>query len=366
MADGLCRYFPMIRTKEQILQEIYGREDLLDMYLSWEPDRRELFLDMFTGAKGVKMLYDSFFKIVFDPEIHPERLERLLSQLLKQEIRIIEILPVSSVKIADDGDLLIMDIVVQLQDGSVADVECQKNGYAFPGQRAACYSADLLMRQYRRVKRQRAKQEKKFSYQDIKNVYTVIFYEKSPGVFREKPEHYIHHGFYTTDTGADINLLQEYIFITLDIYFKIHQNSIVDNELDAWLMFLGTDDPEQIISLIGKYPYFMDLYRDVYEACCNTERIMHMFSEELKMLDRNTVQYMIDEMEKQLQDQKSLMEKQTQIIDHACRALIEESRRSGMDRDGVVGLLCEKLGVGKETAQTQVDRFWNDKEGINA
>lgn len=138
-------------------------------------------------------------------------------------------------------------------------------------------------------------------------------------------------------------------------------------------MFLGTDDPEQIISLIGKYPYFMDLYRDVYEACCNTERIMHMFPEELKMLDRNTVQYMIDEMEKQLQekdtllqDQKSLMEKQTQIIDHACRALIEESRRSGMDRDGVVGLLCEKLGVGKETAQTQVDRFWNDKEGINA
>lgn len=61
-----------------------------------------------------------------------------------------------------------------------------------------------------------------------------------------------------------------------------------------------------------------------------------------------------------------MMEKQTQIIDRACCVLIEESRRSGMDRDDVAGLLCEKLGVGKETAQTQVDRFWNDKEGKNA
>lgn len=37
-----------------------------------------------------------------------------------------------------------MDIVVELEDGSIADVEVQKVGYAFPGERMACYSADML------------------------------------------------------------------------------------------------------------------------------------------------------------------------------------------------------------------------------
>ena len=32
------------------------------------------------------------------------------------------------------------------------NVEVQKNEYSFPGQRSACYSSDLLLRQYKRVK----------------------------------------------------------------------------------------------------------------------------------------------------------------------------------------------------------------------
>lgn len=117
---------------------------------------------------GVKILYDSFFKIVLNPDEHPERLERLLSILLNQKIKILKVLPNEGVKIADEGTLLIMDIVVQTEDGMIADVECQKIGYAFPGQRAACYSADLLMRQYRRVKQEKKDKGEKFSYRDIK------------------------------------------------------------------------------------------------------------------------------------------------------------------------------------------------------
>ena len=70
-----------------------------------------------------------------------------------------------------------MDIVVQLEDGSIANVECQKIGYAFQGQRAACYSGDLLLRQYKRVRGERGE---KFLYKDIKKVYSIIFYEQSP------------------------------------------------------------------------------------------------------------------------------------------------------------------------------------------
>lgn len=48
--------------------------------------------------------------------------------------------------------LLAMDIVVELGDGSIANVEMQRIGYLFPGQRSACYSADLLLRQYKRLR----------------------------------------------------------------------------------------------------------------------------------------------------------------------------------------------------------------------
>ena len=36
------------------------------------------------------------------------------------------------------------------EDGGLADIEIQKIGYAFPGERSACYSADLLLRQYKK------------------------------------------------------------------------------------------------------------------------------------------------------------------------------------------------------------------------
>ena len=46
-------------------------------------------------------------------------------------------------RIADENTLLVTDILVEFEDGSLADVEIQKLGYAFPGERSACYAADL-------------------------------------------------------------------------------------------------------------------------------------------------------------------------------------------------------------------------------
>lgn len=177
-----------------------------------------------------------------------------------------------------------MDIVVQLEDGSIANVECQKIGYAFPGQRAACYSADLLLRQYKRV---RGEKGKKFLYKDIKKVYSIIFYEQSP---------------------------KEFLFIPLDIVRKIYENKGIRNKLEAWLIILSDDNPETICHLIESYPEFREMYEDVYNLCLNTEKVMNMFSKELLELDRNTVQFMIDEMQDEIDSQKvQLQEKDTQL-----------------------------------------------------
>ena len=303
-ATTLQQYFPLIRTREEVLNEIQENKKLYYTYLDWSDEERNYFLDFCTGMKGVKVLYDSFFKTVMNPDATPERIERFLSAILKQPVKLLKVLPTNDSRIADEGSLLIMDILVELADGSLANIECQKIGYEFPGERAACYSADLLLRQYVRIKGERGKD---FTYRDIKSVYTIIFFEKSQEIFKEFQEDYIHHFRQVSDTGLHINLLQEFILIPLDIFRKIRQNKCIEtmNQLEAWLTFFSTDRPEEIIELIEHFPEFQPLYEDVYAQCRNIEEVMGVYSKELRELDRNTVQYMIERLQKELDKKKS-------------------------------------------------------------
>lgn len=63
---------------------------------------------------------------------------------------------------------------------------------------------------------------------------------------------------------------------------------------------MSSDEPEDIVRLITDYPEFKVIYDEVYNLCLNVEKVMEMFSKELKELDQNTVQLMIDEMQKEL------------------------------------------------------------------
>ncbi len=243
--NKLKNYFPIIREREDIRNEINNTPKLYELFSEWNLKQQEMFLDFCSGVKGAKLLYDSFFKEIMSPEYAPERLNELLSLILGEPVTIKEMLPNDSTRIADETSLVILDIVVQLKDGSIANVEVQKIGYMFPGQRAACYSADLL---------------------------------------------------------------QRYIFIPLDIFINMLHNKGINNRLDAWFTFLSSDLPEDIISLIDKYPDFKPLYDEVYSMCLNTEKVMQMFSKELAELDKNTVQYMIDEMQSEIDGMKQQLD----------------------------------------------------------
>ncbi len=312
MANVLQQSFSAIRTQEEIFGEISESERLRLIWQGWNEQQQKEFMNFCTGEKGIKILYDSFFKEIMDPDAAPERLEELLSLILGQKIRILKVLPNDSTRIADESSLVIMDIVIELEDHSIANVEVQKLGYKFPGQRAACYSADLLLRQYKRI---RGEKGKTFSYRDIKKVYTIIFYEHSPAEFHRFPSHFIHRSSQKADTGIDIDLLQEFVFLPLDNFRRILHNKGIKDKLDAWLTFLSVDEPEMIKKLIEVYPQFRKYYEEIYELCRNTEKVMNMFSKELQELDRNTVQYMIDEMQEVIDAQKEDLGQQQVVID---------------------------------------------------
>ena len=243
----LKQYFPMIREREDIKQEIYENPKLLEKYREWDEE----------------------------------------------------------------------------QQNSLANVEVQKIGYSFPGQRSACYSSDLLLRQYKRVK---GEKKKAFSYKDIKSVYTIVFFETSIKEFHEYPQNYIHKFKQQSDTGLELELLQKYVFIPLDIFRGITHNNL-RNKTEAWLTFLSTDEPEIIIELISQYPEFKEMYEEIYVMCQNVEKVMEMFSKELIQLDRNTVQYMIDEMQETIDSQKATIDTQKEELEAARRRLREMAEK---------------------------------------
>ena len=193
----LCQYFSMIRSREQILLEIRSDPALNARFEALSEEAQKEFLDICTGEKGVKILYDSFFRSVMNPELYPDRLQGMLSCILGMEIASFHVLESSSFALGDVKSLIIMDIVVELLDGSIINLEVQKIGYDFPGERAACYASDLTLRQYARARRDAAKRSSeepghKFSYHAIHPVYTIVLIEKSPSLFLRFPDQYIH------------------------------------------------------------------------------------------------------------------------------------------------------------------------------
>ena len=107
--------------------------------------------------------------------------------------------------------------------------------------------------------------------------------------------------------------------------FELHNKGVnIDNDLEAWLTFLSVDDPEVIVRLIRQYPKFKDYYKEVYELCFDIEKVMSMFSKELAILDSNTVDYMIDEMQNTIDEQQSKLDEQQSKLDEQQSKLNEQ------------------------------------------
>ncbi len=317
---------------DEILGESIGREEALSI-LKANPQAHEIFLTFgrkhqedilafVQGKKGLPILYDSFFKYIFDPERHPERLEDFLSEVLGQKVKIEEVLAREGNKLAEEGTLVVMDIIVRLSDGSIVDVEMQKIGYLFTGERSSCYLSDMVMRQYNRIK---ATEQRRFQFNQMKPVYLVVLLEKSTREFWEVEPNFVHRLQNTFDSGVNINLLSNLVYISLDMFKEVSHN--ISNKMVAWLTFLSSDKPEDILSLVEQYPMFLECYQDIVKFRTKPEELINMFSEALIQIDKNTVQYMIEEQQKALEKTSKLLGDSEKALEKTSRQL-EDSEKA--------------------------------------
>jgi len=197
----------------------------------------------------------------------------------------------------------------------------QKIGYAFTGERSSCYISDMIMRQYNRVK---ARQQKKFKFNQMKPVYLVVLLEKSTSEFLRVAPAFIHRLQNTFDSGVKVNMLSNLVYISLDTFQDVREN--ISDKMVAWLTFLSSDKPEDIIRLVDAYPEFKECYRDIIYFRKNPEELMTMFSEALIQMDKNTVQYMIEEQQKELEQQRMELEENKKELEENKKELEENKK----------------------------------------
>ena len=295
-----------LMTREEVFCRLREHPDVYQSFLRLTKEFQEELVAFAMGVQGAKLTYDPFFKHALDPIRVPERVESFLSECFGEEVEILEVFPNESPRITEDSSFLIADLLVRLKSGALVNVEIQRIGYYFPGARCACYSSDLVMRQYSMVRERCRREDKRFSYGDIQKVYTIVLMHRSTGEFWKLPNEYLHYAKQTFKTGLKMDLLQEYLLVPLDIFLNLPHNNI--NKLEAWLYFIASDKIEDIQKVCDTYPEFQELYREVFRFRYHPKELVSMFSEALRILDQNTIQYMIDDMKKQIEEQKQELE----------------------------------------------------------
>ena len=334
------------QTKEEAL-ELLKRSPLLyscyrrGLGTEW----KEAFLDFCRGKRSLPLTYDPFFKYLFHPDIHADRLSRFISSILGMKVRVVSILP-NEDSLMGGETYLIMDLLAQLEDGSLVNIEIQKQGYAFPAERISCYSADLLLRQYARLRGT----GKHFTYRDIKKVYVIVLFEESPAVFHKYPGKYIHYGKTTFDTGLSLELLQEFFLIALDVFREIPYTEDEKSEQRAWLSLLTTENLEDAEQLIREYPWLEEIYQEIAVLRRKPEEVLGMWSEALRMLDENSLKYYVDELREQVKVAEEKAEEEKKKAEKEKDVLLQERNSALAEKDAEIEALKKQLAKLKENS----------------
>ena len=286
--------------------------------------------DFLKGRKSLPLLYDPFFKKIFNPTERRDRLSELVSCLLGQKVTVLEVFPNEDSQFL--GVMIIMDMVVLMADGSIANIEIQKISYDFPAERISCYSADLVLRQYKMITGKSDNSingSSKPSYKDMRKVHTIILFEDSNKSLISEVDKalYFHVGKTKFNTGIKIELLQDFVLVSLDTFRKYRysdikegRTEITDYDYDSsqyndelvsekmkrdrlkFLSLFVAETPQEIDRLIEIFPDLESVRHDINEYLERPGEVLSMFSEALRILDRNTAELMVDRMKDEIVD----------------------------------------------------------------
>lgn len=301
---------PGFVTRDEAVAWLCGNQGLKGAFEELPEEIRQEMIGYCLGENGLPVTRDFVFKKIFDPAYHAEWLESLLTALLGTKVRIVDLLQAGGLQLAEKGSFVIMDVLTELEDIGFADLEMQKVGYQFPLKRSDCYGADVIMRQYNRL-RSKMREEKKenhpFDFRQLKPVYCIVISEDSWRRFHEWPDVYVHRRRMRFDSGIleDEKGLREDVYICLDLFRK-NPPEITEamSFLDRWLTFLSETDAGRIMRFLEAFPEFRECYGAIADFVRKPEELMEMYSDILRILDRNSERNMVTDLQGEVEELK--------------------------------------------------------------
>ena len=190
---------------------------------------------------------------------------------------------------------------------------------------------------------------------------------------------YVHIGKTTFDTGLSLELLQEYCLVALDVFREIPYPKD-RTERNAWLGLLATENVDGAELLIKDYPWLAEVYEEIAGYMRNPEEVLMMFSDALKILDNNTVQYMIEEQAQKLEEQLHQLDAQTQQLNEQAMQLNAQAQELAakdqqlaeaeykisisiyqdleLTKENAVQKLMKKFHISQELAEQKIAMYW--------
>ena len=153
-----------------------------------------------------------------------------------------------------------------------------------------------------------------------------------------------------------MDLLQKYLLIPLDIFreslhnrrrnqntagsreptaeglqkrktdSRNHHTGILRNKLEAWLAFIASDRPEDIMEVIRAYPEFQEPYKEVFAFRYQQRELISMYSKALAILDANTVEYMVEQQRKEILELKEALKDKDKALTDKDNALTDKDK----------------------------------------
>ena len=324
-------------------------------------------------------MYDPFFKKIFNPVERRDRLSELVSCLLGQKVTVLEVFPNEDSQFL--GVMIIMDMVVLMADGSIANIEIQKISYDFQAERISCYSADLVLRQYKMITGKNESSmngSSKPSYKDMRKVHTIILFENSNKSLISQVDKalYFHVGKTQFNTGIKIELLQDFVLVSLDTFKKYRYSDIregrikiTDYDYDSsqydepvsekmkqdrlkYLSLFVAETPQEIERLIEIFPDLESVRRDINEYLERPGEVLSMFSEALRILDRNTAELMVDRMKDEMEALQVQKDELTGEIDE-----LKEQNNELSGKNNELSVKNNELSVKNNDLQAEIEQL---------
>ena len=186
------------------------------------------------------------------------------------------------------------------------------------------------------------------SYKDMRPVHTIILFENSSSSLISEVDEalYFHVGKTKFNTGIKIKLLQDYdirkgrIEVTEYDYDRTQYSEKQVTEkmkLDRlkYLSLFVAETPEEIERLIEIFPDLESVRQDINEYLERPREVLNMFSEALRILDRNTAELMVDRMKDEM-DELKLQKDKLEAQNGELEAQNEALKSSFKEKDAAI------------------------------